>query len=73
VLTPLVEKQIEDLAARKGISKEAASDELLAAKQPSRRFVTPEQIGELALFLCSEAASQVTGASLTMDGGWTAQ
>jgi 3-hydroxybutyrate dehydrogenase len=73
VLTPLVQKQIDALADRKGISIEEASRELLGEKQPSKRFSTPQQLGELAVFLCSEAASNMTGAALSMDGGWTAQ
>ena len=73
VLTPLVQKQIDALAERKAISIEEASRELLGEKQPSKRFVTPEQLGELAVFLSSDAASNMTGSALTMDGGWTAQ
>jgi 3-hydroxybutyrate dehydrogenase len=73
VLTPLVQKQIDALAERKGLSGEEAARELLGEKQPSKRFVTPEQLGELAVFLSSDAASNMTGAALTMDGGWTAQ
>jgi len=73
VLTPLVQKQIDALAERKGLSGEAAARDLLGEKQPSKRFVTPEQLGELAVFLSSDAASNMTGAALTMDGGWTAQ
>jgi 3-hydroxybutyrate dehydrogenase len=73
VLTPLVQKQIDALAERKGLSGEDAARELLGEKQPSKRFVTPEQLGELAVFLSSDAASNMTGAALTMDGGWTAQ
>ncbi|NJL07225.1 MAG: 3-hydroxybutyrate dehydrogenase [Methylacidiphilales bacterium] len=73
VLTPLVQKQIDAIAARKGISNEEASRELLSEKQPSKQFVTPEQLGDLVLFLCSDAASNLRGASLSMDGGWTAQ
>ena len=73
VLTPLVEKQINDRAAAQGISKEAAEYNLLAEKQPSLQFVTPNQLGELVLFLCSDGAAQIKGASLSMDGGWTAQ
>ena len=73
VLTPLVRKQIEDRAAREGKSVEEAEMELLAEKQPSKRFVTPEQIGDLALFLCSPAADQIRGQALGIDGGWTAQ
>jgi len=73
VLTPLVQKQIDALAERKGLSVEEAARDLLGEKQPSKRFVTPEQLGELAVFLSSDAASNMTGAALTMDGGWTAQ
>jgi 3-hydroxybutyrate dehydrogenase len=73
VLTPLVQKQIDALAERKGLSGEDAARELLGEKQPSKRFVTPAQLGELAVFLSSDAASNMTGSALTMDGGWTAQ
>ena len=73
VLTPLVEKQIEALAKEKGLSHEAASQELVAAKQPSKEFVTPDDLGQLAVFLCSNAARSMTGASLPVDGAWTAQ
>ncbi len=73
VLTPLVQKQIDALAASRGVSIEEAGRELLSEKQPSKSFVTPEQLGELAVFLCSNAAGNMRGAALTMDGGWTAQ
>jgi 3-hydroxybutyrate dehydrogenase len=73
VLTPLVQKQIEDLATREGLTLEAARTRLLAEKQPSREFVTPEQLGALTVFLCSEVGSQIRGAALPVDGGWTAQ
>lgn len=73
VLTPLVQAQIDALAAREGLSVDEARHMLLGEKQPSKAFVTPEQIGALAVFLCSEAASQMTGSALSMDGGWTAQ
>ena len=73
VLTPLVQKQIDALAASRSLSVEEAGRELLSEKQPSKSFVTPEQLGELAVFLCSEAAGNMRGAALTMDGGWTAQ
>jgi 3-hydroxybutyrate dehydrogenase len=73
VLTPLVQKQIDSLATLRGLSQEEASRELLSEKQPSKRFVTPEQLGQLAVFLCSEAAGNMTGSAITMDGGWTAQ
>ena len=73
VLTPLVQKQIDARAQQAGITAEAAKIALLSEKQPSLEFVTPEQLGELTAFLCSEAAAQVRGAAYTMDGGWTAQ
>lgn len=73
VLTPLVQKQVDARAHDKSLSQEAAKRELLMEKQPSGEFVTPEQLGELAVFLCSSAASQVRGAAWNMDGGWAAQ
>jgi 3-hydroxybutyrate dehydrogenase len=73
VLTPLVRRQIEARAREQGIPFEAAQRDLLVEKQPSGQFVTPEQIGDLTVFLCSEAAAQMNGAALTLDGGWTAQ
>ena len=73
VLTPLVEKQVESLANEKGLSLEDATHALLSAKQPSQEFVTPEELGQLAVFLCSEAARSMTGISLPVDGAWTAQ
>ncbi|EMB6253248.1 3-hydroxybutyrate dehydrogenase [Serratia marcescens] len=72
VLTPLVQQQIDKRIAA-GTDPQRARDELLAEKQPSQEFVTPEQLGELALFLCSDAAAQVRGAAWNMDGGWLAQ
>ncbi|PTU01198.1 3-hydroxybutyrate dehydrogenase [Pseudomonas sp. HMWF031] len=72
VLTPLVQKQIDDRAAT-GIDPQKAQHDLLAEKQPSLEFVTPPQLGELVLFLCSEAGSQVRGAAWNIDGGWLAQ
>lgn len=73
VLTPLVQKQIDAIAARDGITDQEARHKLLAEKQPSLDFATPAQIGELAVYLSSDAAAQVRGASITIDGGWTAQ
>jgi len=73
VLTPLVQKQIDALAARHRMTPEDAKAKLLAEKQPSLEFATPEQIGGIAVFLCSPAADQIRGASLSVDGGWTAQ
>ncbi|MDD1016331.1 3-hydroxybutyrate dehydrogenase [Pseudomonas rubra] len=72
VLTPLVQKQIDDRAAN-GVDPQQAQHDLLAEKQPSLAFVTPEHLGELVLFLCSEAGSQVRGAAWNIDGGWLAQ
>jgi 3-hydroxybutyrate dehydrogenase len=73
VLTPLVQRQIDDRAARDKSSNEAAKKALLAEKQPSLEFVTTEQLGALALFLCSDAGSQVRGVAWNVDGGWYAQ
>ena len=73
VLTPLVQKQIDDWAARDRISNDEARMRLLGEKQPSLEFATPEQIAAAALFLCSEAAAQIRGVALPVDGGWTAQ
>ena len=73
VLTPLVQKQIDDRAVAQGISKAESEHNLLAEKQPSLQFALPSQIGELVLFLCSDAAAQIKGSSLSIDGGWTAQ
>ncbi len=73
VLTPLVQKQIDALATRDRMTIEDAKKKLLAEKQPSHDFATPEQIGGIAVFLCSDAAAQMRGGALTVDGGWTAQ
>lgn len=73
VRTPLVEKQITDLAQRKGVSQEAAAEELLSAKQPSKRFVEVAELGDTVVFLAGNAAANITGTSITVDGGWTAQ
>ena len=72
VLTPLVQKQIDDRIAS-GVDPQQAQQDLLAEKQPSHAFVTPQHLGELVLFLCSEAGSQVRGAAWNIDGGWLAQ
>ena len=73
VLTPLVQKQIDDIAAKEGISNEEASNKLLGEKQPSLQFATPEQVGGLVGFLCSDDAAQITGTTQSIDGGWTAK
>jgi len=73
VLTPLVDQQIRARAKAEGKSYEAAKLELVGEKHPSKEFVTPEQLADLALFLCSPGAAQMRGQALAMDGGWTAQ
>lgn len=73
VRTPLVEKQISDVAVQRGISQQQAVEELLSEKQPSLDFASPEQLGGTVAFLCSPAADQITGTTISVDGGWTAQ
>ncbi|UFX47573.1 3-hydroxybutyrate dehydrogenase [Bradyrhizobium sp. 41S5] len=73
VRTPLVDKQISDIAARKQISQKQAAEAILAEKQPSLGFVSPSQLGGTVAFLCSPAADQITGTAIPVDGGWTAQ
>ncbi|MBV9836099.1 MAG: SDR family oxidoreductase, partial [Alphaproteobacteria bacterium] len=73
VLTPLVQQQIDARAKAAGITVQQASDALLGEKQPQLQFTTPEQIAALAVFLCSDAASNMQGTQLVSDGGWTAQ
>jgi len=73
VLTPLVQKQVDAKAAALGISNEEAKRQLLAEKEPSLQFTTPEELGALAVFLCSKAADNVRGVAWNMDGGWAAQ
>ena len=73
VLTPLVQKQIDARAQASGQTQEEAKRALLGEKQPSLQFTTPEQLGELAVFLCSAAADNVRGVAWQVDGGWTAQ
>ena len=73
VRTPLVEKQISDIAAQKNINQTDAAKALLGEKQPSSEFVSPEQLGGTVAFLCSPAADQITGTAISVDGGWTAQ
>jgi 3-hydroxybutyrate dehydrogenase len=72
VWTPLVEKQIPDTARSRGISEEQVKRDVLLAAQPTKKFVTVEEVAGLALFLCSEAAASITGAIVPLDGGWTA-
>ena len=73
VLTPLVQKQVDARAANDGVDSEEAKRRLLAEKQPSLQFTTPEQLGELAVFLCSPAADNIRGVACNVDGGWVAQ
>jgi 3-hydroxybutyrate dehydrogenase len=73
VLTPLVQKQIEARAQAGNMSIDDANRELLAEKQPSLQFVTPEELGELAVFMCSSAANNVRGVAWNVDGGWVAR
>jgi 3-hydroxybutyrate dehydrogenase len=73
VLTPLVQKQIDARAEREGLSNADAERALLVEKQPSLRFTRPEDIAGTAVFLCSPAADNITGTTITLDGGWTAR
>ena len=72
VWTPLVENQIPDTMRARGLSREQVIEDVLLAAQPTKAFVTPEQVAAAALFLCRDEAAQVTGANWSMDGGWTA-
>ncbi len=73
VRTPLVEKQIEDKAKAENISVKEAADKLLGEKQPNKKFINPESIGAMIVFLCDEHGNSMTGEMITMDGGWLAQ
>lgn len=73
VWTSLVENQIPDTMAARNLSREQVIDDVLLAKQPTKSFVLPEDIGELAVFLCRDAARNVNGANWSIDGGWTAE
>ena len=73
VWTPLVESQIPDTMKARGLTREQVMNDVLLAAQPTKEFVTVDQVAALAVFLCSDGASQITGANLAMDGGWTAQ
>ena len=73
VLTPLVQKQLEDRAKAGNLSMDAATAQLLGEKEPSLQFTTPEELGALAVFFCSPAGNNVRGVAWNMDGGWVAQ
>ena len=72
VWTPLVENQIPDTMKARGMTREQVMNDVLLAAQPTKEFVTPEQVAAFGLFLCRDEAAAITGANLTMDGGWTA-
>ena len=73
VWTPLVESQIPDTMVARNMTREQVINEVMLERQPTKQFVTPEQVAGCAVFLCSEAATQMTGSNLVVDGGWTAQ
>jgi len=73
VLTPLVEKQIPDTARARGLTEDQVKHDVLLAAQPTKRFVTSEEVAQLVSFLCSDAAVSITGTVIPIDGGWTAQ
>jgi 3-hydroxybutyrate dehydrogenase len=72
VWTPLVENQIPDTMAARGLTRDQVINDVLLAAQPTKQFVQPEEVAAMAIFLCSDAARQITGANISMDGGWTA-
>lgn len=73
VWTPLVEEQIPDTMKARGMSREEVINDVMLERQPTKEFVKPEDLGACAVFLCSDAAAQITGTNISMDGGWTAQ
>jgi 3-hydroxybutyrate dehydrogenase len=72
VLTPLVESQIPDTMAKYGMSRDEVIEKVLLERQPSKEFATTQQLGDTAVFLCSDAGAQITGTTISVDGGWTA-
>jgi 3-hydroxybutyrate dehydrogenase len=72
VWTPLVENQIPDTMKARGLTREQVMNDVLLAAQPTKQFVTPDQVAAMALFLCRDEAAQITGANMSVDGGWTA-
>jgi len=73
VLTPLVEKQIPDTMKARNLSREQVERDVLLAAQPTKRFISVQEVADLAIYLCSDSARSITGASLSIDGGWTTQ
>lgn len=73
VWTPLVEKQIPDTAKARGMTEQQVKRDVLLAAQPTKEFVTVDEVADLAVYLCSDAAKAITGANLSIDGGWTAE
>jgi len=71
VWTPLVENQIPDTMKARNMTREQVIEDVLLERQPTKQFVRPEQLGELAVFLCRDAAAQITGSNISVDGGWT--
>lgn len=73
VWTPLVENQIPDTMAARGMTREQVINDVLLTRQPTRKFVQPSDVGDMAVFLCRDAAANITGTNISMDGGWTAE
>ena len=73
VWTPLVENQIPDTMAARGLTREQVMHDVLLAKQPTKKFVSVEEVAAMALFLCGDAAQNINGANMSIDGGWTAE